>query len=372
MLRLRERIVFHLLSFSSTSTSTSAPATLPLRRLLSAVAAPIPPSRGFAVEDYLVDTCGLTRAQALKASTKLSHLKSPDKPNAVLAFLSGLGLTGVDAAAVVAKDPLFLCAGVETTLVPVVDGLEGLGLSRPGIARLVSLAYINFRCRSIVSKMQYYLPLFGSFDNFFRALQRSSYLLSSDLDKVIKLCVRVPRMLTTNPERVRAMGAYAERLGMPRGSGMYRIALHAVSFLTEEKITAKVDYLKKTFSWSDAEVVMALSKAPMLLKRSKDILWRRFEFLVSEVGLEPAYIARRPVMLYYSLDDRLKPRCYVLKFLKENGLVDRDLSFSSALSIQEKYFMEKYIRPHNEAAPHLADDYAAACKGEVPASFRFT
>uniref|UniRef100_A0A453MTS7 Uncharacterized protein n=1 Tax=Aegilops tauschii subsp. strangulata TaxID=200361 RepID=A0A453MTS7_AEGTS len=328
--------------------------------------APVSPyPSGFAIEDYLVDSCGLTRSQAIKAATKLSHLKSPTKPNAVLAFLSGLGLSGADAAAVIAKDPLFLCAGVETTLVPVVDGLEGLGLSRPGIARLMSLAYINFRCRSIVSKMQYYLPLFGSFDNFFRALQRSSYLLSSDLDKVInpnvvflrecglddcdiaKLCIRVPRMLTTNPERVRAMGAYAERLGMPRGSGMYRIALHAVSFLSEEKITAKVDYLKKTFSWSDAEVVMALSKAPMLLKRSKDILRR-------------------------SLEDRLMPRCYVLKFLKENGLVDRDLSFSSALSIQEKYFMEKYIRPHNEAAPHLADDYAAACRGEVPASFIFT
>ncbi|KAF7077064.1 hypothetical protein CFC21_081653 [Triticum aestivum] len=178
--------------------------------------------------------------------------------------------------------------------------------------------------------------------------------------------------MSTNPERVREMAAYAERLGVPRGSGMYRTALHAVAFLSEEKITNKVDYLKKMFSWSDAEVVMALSKAPMLLKRSKDILRRRFEFLVSEVGLEPAYIAHRPVMLYYSLEDRLMPRCYVLKFLKENGLVDHDLSFSSALSIQEKYFMEKYIRPHNEAAPHLADDYAAACKGEVPASFRFT
>ncbi|XP_020179396.1 transcription termination factor MTERF8, chloroplastic [Aegilops tauschii subsp. strangulata] len=392
MLHLRQRIVSHIISSPATSSvSPATSAVSSLRRLLSAAAAPVSPyPSGFAIEDYLVDSCGLTRSQAIKAATKLSHLKSPTKPNAVLAFLSGLGLSGADAAAVIAKDPLFLCAGVETTLVPVVDGLEGLGLSRPGIARLMSLAYINFRCRSIVSKMQYYLPLFGSFDNFFRALQRSSYLLSSDLDKVInpnvvflrecglddcdiaKLCIRVPRMLTTNPERVRAMGAYAERLGMPRGSGMYRIALHAVSFLSEEKITAKVDYLKKTFSWSDAEVVMALSKAPMLLKRSKDILRRRFEFLVSEVGLEPAYIAHRPVMLYYSLEDRLMPRCYVLKFLKENGLVDRDLSFSSALSIQEKYFMEKYIRPHNEAAPHLADDYAAACRGEVPASFIFT
>ncbi|KAI4978792.1 hypothetical protein ZWY2020_015545 [Hordeum vulgare] len=384
LLHLRQRIVSHILFSSSSSTS----AISPLHRLISAAVVPISPSQGFAVGEYLVDTCGLTRPQAIKASKKLSHLKSPANTDAVLAFLSGLGLSG--AAAVVAKDPLFLCAGVERTLAPVVDGLTGLGLSRPGIARLVSLAYNSFRSRSIVSKMQYYLPLFGSVDNFLHALQRSSYLLSSDLDNVInpnvvflrecglgdcdiaKLCIRVPRMLTANPDRVRAMAAHAERLGVPCGSGMFMIALQAVAFLSEEKITAKVDYLKNTFSWSDAEVALALSKAPMLLRRSKDILQCRFEFLVSEVGLEPAYIAHRPVMLYYSLEERLKPRCYVLKFIKQNGLVNHDPSFSGALTRTEKDFMEMYIRPHKEAAPHLAQDYATACKGEVPTNFRFT
>ncbi|KAI4978780.1 hypothetical protein ZWY2020_015533 [Hordeum vulgare] len=349
MLRLRERIVSHLLS----SSSTSAPAISPLHRLLSAAAAAAPVSpnpSSFAVEEYLVDTCGLTRPQALKASKKLSHLKSPAKPDAVLAFLSGLGLSGADAAAVVAKDPLFLCAKVDKTLAPVVAGLTGLGLSRPDIARFVSLAGSRFRYTSVVSKMHYYLPLFGSLDSILRALRRSSYLLSSDLDKVInpnvvflrecgladcdiaKLCVCEPRLLGYKPERVRAMVACAERLGVRRGSGMFRVALQAVAFLSEEKIAAKVDHLKKAFSWSDAEVVAALSMAPMLLKRSKDTLWHRFEFLVSEVGLEPGYIAHRPVMLYYSLEGRLKPRYYALKFLKENGLLDHDWNFYTAVT----------------------------------------
>jgi mTERF domain-containing protein len=69
----------------------SSPASL-LHRLLSATApAAASPSPRFAVDDYLVDICGLTRAQALKASAKLSHLKSPTNPDAVLAFLAGLG-----------------------------------------------------------------------------------------------------------------------------------------------------------------------------------------------------------------------------------------------------------------------------------------
>ncbi|XP_037449814.1 uncharacterized protein LOC119319436 [Triticum dicoccoides] len=386
MLHLRHRIVSHILSSSSTS------AISPLHRLLSAAAAaaPISPTQGFAVEDYLVDACGLTRPQALKASKKLSHLNSPAKPDAVLAFLAGLGLSGADAAAVVAKDPLFLCAGVERTLAPVVDGLAGLGLSRPEIARLVSLVHSRFRRRSIVPKLEYYLPLFGSFHSFLRASQRACYLLSSDLDKVVKpnvmflrecgladcditkLCISEPRLLGNKLERVQAMVARAEGLGVPRGSGMFKVAIQAVAFLSEEKIANKVDYLKKTFGWSDAEVVVALSMAPMLLNRSKDILQRRFEFLVSEVGLQPGYIAHRPVFLYYSLEGRIKPRCYVLKFLKENRLLDRDWSFYTAVTRPEKYFIKKCICPYKESAPHLAEDYAAACRGEMPSNFRFT
>jgi hypothetical protein len=40
----------------------------------------------FAIEDYLVATCVLTRDKAIKASKTLSHLKSPSKHDAVLAF----------------------------------------------------------------------------------------------------------------------------------------------------------------------------------------------------------------------------------------------------------------------------------------------
>jgi mTERF domain-containing protein len=35
-------------------------------------------------------------------------------------------------------------------------------------------------------------------------------------------------------------------------------------------------------------------------------------------------------------------------------------------------FLDKYVHPYKEAAPHLAQDYAAACRGEVPTRFGFT
>ncbi|KAF7082674.1 hypothetical protein CFC21_086530 [Triticum aestivum] len=368
MLRLHKYILTQLLPSSPASTIS------PLHRLISAVAPAVFPNPSFAVEDYLVATCGLTRPQAAKASARLSHLKSPAKPDAVLSFLAGLGLSTADVAALVAKDPKFLCAKVEKTLAP----------------NVAELSRGRFRSRSILSKLHYYLPLFDSSEGLFRVLKRGAGLLSADLERVVKpnaaflrecglsdchivkLCIVQPWLLPSSMERIRAMVARAEGIGVPRGCKMFRHALHAVARLSNEKIATKVEHLKKTFMWSDAVVGIVVSKFPSVLLRSNQMLQSKSEFLVSEVGLEPTYIAHRPVMLSYSLEGRLRPRHYVVKFLKENGLLDRDRDYYRAVMISEKEFVEKFICPHKEAAPHLAEDYAAACRGEVPSSFRFT
>uniref|UniRef100_A0ACD5VLL0 Uncharacterized protein n=1 Tax=Avena sativa TaxID=4498 RepID=A0ACD5VLL0_AVESA len=306
MLRLQSCILTRLLSSPATTPVS------PLHRLLSAAAAApaASPSPAFAVEQYLVDTCGLTRAQALKVSTKLSHLKAPSKPDGVLAFLAGLGLSSAAVAAAVAKDPKLLCTSVTRTLAPTVAGLTDLGLSRSDIGRLASLAPASFRGRSVVSNLPYYLLLYGSYDNILRVIKKNSTLLVSNLEKVVKpnvaclleceldacdiakLCISRPWLLTTNLERVQEMVACVESLGVPRGSGMFRLALQAVSSLGEDKIAGKLEYLKNMFRWSDAEVGIAVCRAPVILTRSKGILQSRSEFLISEVALEPAYIAQ--------------------------------------------------------------------------------
>jgi mTERF domain-containing protein len=89
--------------------------------------------------------------------------------------------------------------------------------------------------------------------------------------------------------------------------------------------------LKRTFGWSDDEVGVAVCKTLLLLLRSKDTLQTKPEFLLSEVGLEPAYIAHRPVMLGLSQEVRLRPQYYLVKFLKENGLLGRHMSYFSSL-----------------------------------------
>ena len=144
------------------------------------------------------------------------------------------------------------------------------------------------------------------------------------------------------------MAARAEGLGVPRCSGMFREALMAVATMSQEMIAAKVNYLKNTFRWSEAEVSIAVRRSPMVLVRSKNMLQSKSEFLISELRLEPVNIAHRPVMLGLSLEGRLRPRHYVMRFLKANGLLDCDRSYFSAFMVTEKVFVEKYICPYKE------------------------
>jgi mTERF domain-containing protein, mitochondrial len=143
---------------------------------------PIP----FATEDYLVANCGLSRAQALKASKKISHLKSSSKPDAVLDFLAGLGLSRAEVATVVTNDPRFLCADVEKTLVPRVVGLTDLGMSCAEMARLVLAVQTRFRTALLHRNLGFSLSVFGSFDELLQVLKVNNGFLNMDLEKVAK------------------------------------------------------------------------------------------------------------------------------------------------------------------------------------------
>ncbi|KAL6911489.1 hypothetical protein ACP4OV_000294 [Aristida adscensionis] len=364
---------------------------IPLARAATAstAAAPSVAASPFAVEDYLVASCGLTPPQALKASKSLAHLKSASNADAVLAFLAGLGLSTREVAAVVASNPRVLCARIDRSLAPITAELRALGLSPSQIARLAQIASRYFLCRSFVSKVRFWLPLFGSPERLVQASDWNYWLLTSDLEKVVgpnvaflrqcglragdisKLLVAAPRLVTMHPEYVQDAVRRATQLGVAPGSQMFRHALSTAGCIGQEKVDAKVAVLKETLGWSQEELNLAVSKAPRILVASEERLRRNAEFLINEVGLPPQYIARRSVLLMYSLERRLVPRHLVVKVLKEKGLVDANRCFFNAVAPTEEKFLEKFVAPYEESIPGLAAVYESACAGHVPEGFQY-
>jgi mTERF domain-containing protein len=149
------------------TTTTTAALTCSLRRRLSPSASAsssisactIP----FSTEEYLVATCDLNRAQALKASKKLPSLKSASNPDAVLALLAGVSLSRPDIAAVVAADPLLLRSRVDNIGPRLAALRDRLGLTAPEIASFLLVGAVALRSCDITPKLEFWIPFFGSF-----------------------------------------------------------------------------------------------------------------------------------------------------------------------------------------------------------------
>ncbi|KAG2661698.1 transcription termination factor MTERF8, chloroplastic-like [Panicum virgatum] len=339
---------------------------------------PAPSPARFAAEEYLVATCGLTPAQAAKASKGLAHLKSPANPDAVLSFLAGAGLAKEDIAAGIARHPQLLCCKVDKTLTPRFAQILSIGLSPAQISRIISIVPNIFVAPSMISRLQFYLSLLGTFDLLHFALKRTPYLLGQKLEVVkpnMALLLQCgltasdlalfSKVLTSKPERVKEMLACAEKLGVPRNTGTFKAALWSVHCVGHDSIGAKMDLLKATLGCSEAELALAVRRAPQILRMSEGKLSRALKFLKVDVGLNLQYILLRPPVLGYSMERRLIPRHYFINILKAKGLAKENVDFYNAVCISEKKFFQKFIDPHRETIPGLADFYATTCAGKI-------
>ncbi|KAG0527066.1 hypothetical protein BDA96_06G200100 [Sorghum bicolor] len=240
------------------------------------------------------------------------------------------------------------------------------------------------RCSSalpgdVVPRLEFFISFYGSFEKALVAAKRNGSLLNASLERliepnialfrqwgvrdIVQLCSNVPRVLTFNLERLKESLLRAEQLGVPPTSGLLGHAVSIVSYMSEEKVAAKLEFFKSTLGCSDSEVSMAVSKLPSLLGISDEILLRKIKFLVNEAMMEPRYIVERPVVLSMSLEKRLMPRHYVMKILQEKGLLNSNTSFLTFAKLGEKSFKLKFIDCHKDSIPGLADAYATARTG---------
>uniref|UniRef100_A0A0D9XQ91 Uncharacterized protein n=1 Tax=Leersia perrieri TaxID=77586 RepID=A0A0D9XQ91_9ORYZ len=459
MLHLRERLLPLLRATAAnphTSAATSSSSSsLYLSRLLLSTSANATAAIPFSVDDYLIATCGLTNAQALKSSAKLSRLKSASNPDAVLALLSGVGLSRADIAAVVAAEPQILCGNVDNIARRIASLRDRVGLTDPQIRSfLLAGGATGLRKCDIASRVEFWIPILGSFEMLLKLVRRNNVIVVSDVERVFKPNVALlqecglpvcdiaklagtnPRLLTFNPERVKTFVRRADVLGVQRTSSRFKYLVAKVGSISEESATArmkllssilncsmdsirsivcrlpsvisyseenlrnkiefltitvgcsqdkigdivckvpgilscsgehirsKIDFLASILGCSKDNICAVVCKKPQILALSVENIRCKLNFMINEIGLESEYIEERPCMLTYSLEKRIVPRHSVIKILRTMGLIKEDVSFYNVLTYCEKDFIGIYIYPYQEAAPMLADFYAAACGRE--------
>ncbi|THU52673.1 hypothetical protein C4D60_Mb10t06410 [Musa balbisiana] len=227
----------HLRFFSS---SVDAAAT---------VGGTISPDPHFMVE-YLVNSCGFSSSEAAKFSKPLAHLRSTEKPDAVLNFMRSQGFDGAGIRKLISLRPICLCCNVEKNVAPKFQFLRDLGLSESDIIDAImsnhGILGLDVH-RFIVPKLEMWESLLGSRELVLKHLKKTRWFLSSTVEKrmhpnlkflrdecgipeerVSSVLRTHPTFILRKPESLRTLVVRAEELGMPRDSQMFMSILKSL------------------------------------------------------------------------------------------------------------------------------------------------
>ncbi|URE49641.1 mTERF family protein [Musa troglodytarum] len=321
----------------------------------AAVGGTISPNPHFMVE-YLVNSCGFSPSEAAKSSKPLAHLRSTEKPDAVLNFMRSQGFVGAGIRKLISFRPVYLCCNVENNLAPKFQFLRDLGLSESDIvdAILKNNGILRLNVRSIVPKLEMWESLLGSRELVLKHLKKTGRVentLHPNLkflrdecgipEERVSLFLRSdPRFISRKPTSFRALVARADELGIPRQSRMFVWTLDVLHKVSKERFEAKIE-LMRSFGWSESEFSSAVGKAPTFLSMSLDMVRKKMEFFINVVGCTPSFIASQPNLLIFSLQKRVIPRFRVTEMLKLKGLWTRRCKFVWILCFSDTKFMEK-------------------------------
>ncbi|CAL9059548.1 unnamed protein product [Musa banksii] len=250
--------------------------------------------------EYLVNSCGFSPSEAAKFSKPLAHLRSTEKPDAVLNFMRSQGFDGAGIRKLISLNPNYLCVNVEKKLAPKFQFLRDLGLSESDIVDAIlknhGILHVNVQ-RSIVPKLEMWESLLGSRELVLNHLKKKGWFFSSSVEKTLHPNLKFlrdecgipeervsvvlrshPQLISRKPESLRALVARADELGMPRQSRMFVRTLDALFMVSKERFEAKVE-LMRSFGWSESEFSSVVRKVPTFLCVSLDMMRRKMEFL---------------------------------------------------------------------------------------------
>ncbi|RZC75772.1 hypothetical protein C5167_000237 [Papaver somniferum] len=319
---------------------------------------------------YLMNSCGLTEKQALSASKKL-NFKTSSKPDTVLTFFQDYGFTKPDISKIITREPVILSLDARKTLKPKLDYFNSKEISRLEIIKLLStnstvltrslqnhiIPFFNFiknivgtdRYTCIVFRRTMFPPV-----GFIEKMKLNLQVLRDEgvpQSKIVKFLISHPRSLCT--------GKFKDIIQEIKGMGFdphkyaFTSAIHALSAMSKSTWEMKLNVFRK-WGWSDSQIQNAFIFHPQCMKHSEKMISAKMDYLVNQMGISSPLIARCPVILNYSLEKRIIPRCSFYQSLVSKGLIEKDkIRISSLLCITEKSFLDKYVIKYQQEAPEL-------------------
>lgn len=334
------------------------------------------PAQSHFLVDYLINSIGLSKDEALSATKNVKLYRSTrNDPDLVVNFFNELGMNRTQIRSLISANPTLLTFSVHKTLQPKVLALHEIGILGSDLIKVL-LGFKSLFGRGIIRRpIEYLRNLLGSNENVAVVIRKFSSVLDISASRVIETNVQVllsegfsmeyvSRMLLDNPRCfMQKPGGLAEALHIvenefriSRDSKMFYHGVITAASLGKEIIDMKIGVLR-SFGFSDVAIYGMIRRFPVLIRSSEEKLRKIWNFFTNETAFSPDYLASHPVIFSLSLEKRVMPRFVVLKILNEMNLNKRTVSLYGALCMSESNFVQKILLPYKDDIPAVISSY---------------
>lgn len=323
---------------------------------------------------YLINNIGLSPNVAIYNS-KCVKFESLDKPDAAVTLFKDCGFDDTHISKIIAKCPQLLTYNPIVTLLPKLKFFCSIGASSDDI---VSNPYIlefslNKRlvpfydfCKSMLLSDKQIVDILRVHGCYVLSDSQLSDNANVKLLKEVgvgvghigQLIHRKPRVVNMPYERFKKVVYELLDMKFDPSKALFYLALSVRLAMNNLTWAHKIEVYMR-WGWTEHDVLLAFRKNPVCMSLSEENIMSGMDFLVNKVGFQSMAIAKRPIVLTYSLKSRLIPRCSVIRVLQMKGLISEDLSLLSVsfVVITEQSFVDRFIIRYEKELPQLLTAY---------------
>ncbi|CAN6346900.1 unnamed protein product [Urochloa humidicola] len=340
---------------------------------------------------YLI-SCGLSpAAAAAAAASRKLRIRSTDRADAVRALCRSHGFTDADITEMVRRASQILTLDPDQILRPKLDLFASLGVQPRKLAITPTLLTRSLD-KHLVPCIQFLRGILGTDDAVCRAISSNPRgLCMGDLDRnmrpaldtlrrlglpeksISKLPILRMGVFIISPDRISEIFEHLKSLGLGVTDTGFVYGIHVLSGLSRETWPRRVA-LYKSFGVSEGEIFKAFKKQPSIMLFSDEMITKKLRFYLDELKLELSELMGQPVLLGYSLEKCIIPRCAVLSMLMREGKIPPNINLLSSLQGSARNFSRKYVLRFAHDMPDVVKAYEGkvafegfrGCDGLVP------
>ncbi|XP_004296222.1 PREDICTED: uncharacterized protein LOC101304373 [Fragaria vesca subsp. vesca] len=334
---------------------------------------------GGCVEKWVLGVLG--KVEFEKAAIEASHkvkLRSLEKADSVLALFRRYEFSDTQISDLVRRHPrLLLVANAQKTLLPKLEFLSSIGMSRLDLVKTVSLSNMllhrslknnSIPCYTYLKKLVIsdakVVFIIKHHSWFFWQMPAvdvtANIRLGTDLGMpsncIAYLLKSHTRIVTKKHEEFSQIVSNVKGMGFGPRKILFVQAMGALS--VKQTAWRVKEQVYKRWGWSESDIRSAFRMLPLCMLVSEEKIMGVMEFLVNTMGWKSGEVAEYPYVLSYSLEKRIIPRCSVIRVLLLKGLIEEmALTLASVSTCPEEYFLSRFVTRYLDRVPQLLNVY---------------